>query len=123
MLAVNATACERLGYTRNELLAMNIDAVDAADQGAQVPERMARLMAQGRVAFETVHRRKDGSLVPTEVNAQLITWEGRPAVMSIARDITERVRGWRKRSCAPVAPRASSTTSSVSRSRTSTSLP
>jgi hypothetical protein len=39
-----------------------------------------------------VHRRKDGSPVPTELNAQLITWEGRPAVMSIARDITERRR-------------------------------
>src|SRR5665647_3222399 len=92
MLAVNATACERLGYTRNELLAMNIDAVDAPGQGAQVPERMTRIIAQERIAFESVHRRKDGSLVPTELNAQLITWEGRPAVMSIARDITERRR-------------------------------
>lgn len=92
MLAVNATACERLGYTEDEILAMTVDAVDASEQGAQVPERMARLVAQGRVAFETVHRRKDGSPVPTEVNAQLITWKGRPAVMSVARDITERQR-------------------------------
>jgi PAS domain S-box-containing protein len=33
ILAVNATACERLGYTTRELLAVNIDAVDAPDQG------------------------------------------------------------------------------------------
>jgi len=92
MLAVNATACERLGYTRNELLAMNIDAVDAPGHGVHVPERLTRIIAQERIAFESVHRRKDGSLVPTELNAQLITWEGRPAVMSIARDITERQR-------------------------------
>lgn len=92
MLAVNATACERLGYTTNELLAMNIDAVDAPEHGVHVPERLTRIVAQGRVAFESVHRRKDGSPVPTELNAQLITWEGRPAVMSIARDITERQR-------------------------------
>ena len=92
MLAVNATACERLGYTRNELLAMNIDAVDASEHGVHVPERLTRIIAQERIAFESVHRRKDGSLVPTELNAQLITWEGRPAVMSIARDITERQR-------------------------------
>jgi len=60
--------------------------------GVHVPERLTRIIAQERIAFESVHRRKDGSLVPTEVNAQLITWEGRPAVMSIARDITERQR-------------------------------
>ena len=90
MLAVNPTTCERLGYSHAELMSMPTGAVDTPDQGRHVPARLAQLKERGHLTFETVHRRKDGSLVPTEVNARLITWEGEPAVMSICRDITER---------------------------------
>jgi signal transduction histidine kinase len=55
-----------------------------------MPERFARLVEQGHLTFETTHQRKDGSRVPTEASARLITWDGQPVVMTICRDITER---------------------------------
>jgi len=90
MLAVNPLACERLGYTQPELLAMPPSAVDTPEQSQYVPERTASLLAQGHLTFETEHQRKNGSRVPTEAISRMITWEGHPAIMSICRDITER---------------------------------
>ncbi|MEI6310352.1 MAG: PAS domain S-box protein, partial [bacterium] len=89
ILAVNTLACERLGYTHAELMSMRISQVDSAEEALHVPDRIALLIADGHLTFETVHQRKDGSLIPTEVSARQITWDGQPATMSICRDITE----------------------------------
>ena len=90
MLAVNKLACERLGYTYEELMSMPTSAVDTLEQSKYVPERIAQLMTQGYITFETEHQCKDGSIVPTEVNAKQIIWDGVPVIMSICRDITKR---------------------------------
>lgn len=92
ILAVNPLACNRLGYTHAELMSMKIGQVDSPGESPYAPDRMARLMELGELAFETVHQRSDGSLVPTDVSARRITWDGQPAIMSICRDITERKR-------------------------------
>ncbi len=90
MLAVNQAACERLGYSLDELMAMTIDQVDSPEEAPRAPQRIAGLMAEGRLDFETVHRAKDGSLIATEVCARRTIWEGRPAMMSTCRDVRER---------------------------------
>jgi len=92
ILAVNPPACQRLGYTHAEMLSMVVGQLDSPEETAHGPERLALLMQRDHLTFETAHRHKDGSLIPTEVNAQQITWEGQPAVLSICRDITERRR-------------------------------
>lgn len=90
MLAVNSMACERLGYTHDELMSMVIGSIETTGQGIHASDRMVRLKAQGYCAFETVLKHKDGSHIPTEVNERLITWDGQRAMMFICRDITER---------------------------------
>jgi PAS domain S-box-containing protein len=89
-LAVNTTACEQLGYTHAELMSMTINQVDSPAEALFAPDRMARLTERGHLVFETVHQRKDGSLIPTDVNSQRIIWDDQPAIMSICRDITDR---------------------------------
>ncbi len=91
-LEVNQVACERLGYSRAELLQLTPADIDAPEFAAQVPERIAELKARGEGFFETRHVRRDGSSIPIEINARIIEYEGAPAVLSIARDITERQR-------------------------------
>jgi two-component system cell cycle sensor histidine kinase/response regulator CckA len=90
IMAVNSTACERLGYTRAELISMTIGQVDLPKEISYASERVARLAGSGHLIFETGYRRKDGSLIPTEVNARILIWDGQPAIMTICRDITER---------------------------------
>jgi PAS domain S-box-containing protein len=89
ILAFNTFACERLGYTNQELQSMTIELVDSPEDTLHAPDRMARLVENGHLSFETKHRRKDGTLIPIMVSARMITWEGKPAVMSICHDITD----------------------------------
>src|SRR6056297_13538 len=51
---------------------------------------MRQIINKGEACFEVVHYRKDGSTFPLEAIVKTIEWEGRPAVLSIATDITER---------------------------------
>jgi PAS domain S-box-containing protein len=44
----------------------------------------------GFAIFESVHRRKDGSVFPVEINIKRVTLEDRRYYVSVARDITER---------------------------------
>ncbi len=90
ILAVNLLACERFGYTHAELLSMTIDQVNSEEEALRARDRIALLMEHGHLSYETAHRRRDGSLIPTDVRARRITWDGRPAMMSICRDIGER---------------------------------
>lgn len=90
ILAANPLAAERLGYSHSELVSMKINQVDAPDENQYIPERVAHVMKDGQLMFETNHLCKDGSIIPVEVNARRIVWDGQPAVMSFCRDITER---------------------------------
>ncbi len=89
---VNRTACERLGYSRDELLTMSPAEIDAPEFAARVHERTEALLSQGSSFFETGHVRKDGTVVPVELSATVLDLGGRKAILSSARDITERRR-------------------------------
>jgi PAS domain S-box-containing protein len=97
MLAVNPPTAERLGYTHAELMSMTVGQVDTPEEAQHAPKRIARLMAEGHLTFETVHQRKDGSLVPTEVSGRQITWDGQSAILSICRDISDRKQAEQER--------------------------
>ncbi len=90
LIAVNDAACERLGYTREELLTMSPRDID--DPAALPTELSLTSNASENALFETVHIAKDGRRIPVELNARTITFAGRPAVLGIARDITDRKR-------------------------------
>lgn len=90
LLDANRVATECLGYSRDELLAMNVAGIVTPEFAALVPERIREIVKNGHMVFETADVTREGRLIPTEVSARLISYQGRPAVLSIARDITER---------------------------------
>jgi two-component system, cell cycle sensor histidine kinase and response regulator CckA len=89
-IEVNRTACERLGYSREELLTMTVADINTPESASTLPAVTEAIGAQGSIAFEATHLRRDGSILPVEISSTIIEFEGRPAVMSFARDITER---------------------------------
>ncbi len=91
-LEVNQVACERLGYSREELLQMTPMDVDSPEYAVLVPKRIEEIRRKGQVFFETIHITKEGTAIPIELSSRTIEFEGTPAVMSVARDITERKR-------------------------------
>lgn len=91
-LEANRVACDSLGYARDELLLMTPSDIVAPNLVSQIPTLNARLRQDEQVFFETVFVRRDGVEYPVELNSRVIEYAGGPAVLSIARDITDRKR-------------------------------
>jgi PAS domain S-box-containing protein len=89
-LDVNEQACKRLGYSREELLNMAPADIDSPEYRPKTSARLEKLKEEGYIFFETEHVREDGGKVPTEITARVIDYEGMSAVLSTARNITER---------------------------------
>ena len=89
-IEVNDVACERLGYSRAELMGLSLRDIVSPQRRLMDPTIMPRLHAEKHVLFESELVAKDGSEVPVEINAHLFDLSGRPTVLSVARDLTER---------------------------------
>jgi len=87
---VNDIACRMLQYSREEMLQRS--PLDFATEYHSRPldKIFEELRTVGHATFETGHIRKDGTIVPVEINAHMITLFGRNVVLSVVRDITER---------------------------------
>ncbi|MCX6699582.1 MAG: PAS domain S-box protein [Methanomicrobiales archaeon] len=90
ILDVNQVLCDRLGYSREELLQMTPMDFDSPEYAGLVPERLRQLMNSKHQIFETCNVRKDGTCIPTEINVRIIEYEGVQVCLSVGRDITER---------------------------------
>lgn len=92
---INQTAIARYGYPESELRELTPWDLDASSQTKDVSGRIDRIMRDGQVVFETEHRTAAGEVIPVEINATRISFRGTPAILAIARDISER----RERQC------------------------
>jgi PAS domain S-box-containing protein len=89
-LDINSAAHSQLGYTREEMLLTNMEQLNDAAFKPLVRERFDKLCAEGHLIYETAHVRKDGSVMPVEVNAKVISYGKQQAVLAAVRDQTER---------------------------------
>ena len=88
ILDVNRACHERLGYTLREMLAMRIQDIDAPETAALVPERVGKVLRDGGGTFEVVHMHRDGSRRRAEASTRVISHRGKPAIITVARDIS-----------------------------------
>lgn len=91
-LAVNEAAVLSYGYSREEFLAMRVTEI-------RPPEDVPRFLAfkpKAKRPFRNAgvwrHVRKDGAIIDVEISASDVVFEGRPAVLVSAADVTERRR-------------------------------
>ena len=88
-LDVNERLCVMHGYTREDLLKLSVPDISPLTGSKPWEELIAeRRQAEIRM-FESLHRRKDGSTFPVEVNLNFISLD-REYVVAVVRDITER---------------------------------
>ena len=89
---VNPGLIKIVEYARDELIGAYFTCFIADDEVSKIKDRYSRRMAGENVPplYETVIKTKNGKLVDTEINAGIVTYEGRPADLVLLRDITER---------------------------------
>ena len=87
---LNEAAYKSRGYEKDELLSKNIFDLPTPEYAASRGKRLAELLEKGEVIFESAHCRKDGSIMPVEIQARVFDLDDRPLILSAARDITER---------------------------------
>ncbi|MBA5689633.1 bifunctional diguanylate cyclase/phosphodiesterase [Rugamonas apoptosis] len=93
VIEASVSFCAMLGYTREEVIGMNVACWDAHYTRAELAALVARQLDGGvRNQFETRHRRKDGSVVEVEISNCPMALDGRPVLFNSSRDITERKR-------------------------------
>ncbi len=90
-LLVNEAACANTGYEREELLELTVADIDPDSRPRDDQHLLWQRLARGGFAhLESVHRRRDGSRYPVAVHLNAIQLDGRPAILAMAYDITER---------------------------------
>jgi PAS domain S-box-containing protein len=91
VLDVNDKACESYGIARDQFIGRKLR--DITQNPVGTDHRIELLQTEGKLQeFEIVHVRPDGSPINFLVNTSLIDYQGRKAILSINRDITERKR-------------------------------
>lgn len=89
-LDANEKAYSSLGYSREEFLALTVCDIDPVAAGSRA-KVLEELQKSGFVIAQRVHRRKDGSTFPVEINVKSVHLD-REYIVTVARDITERNR-------------------------------
>jgi PAS domain S-box-containing protein len=92
LVEVSASFCKMLGYERDEMLGMHPAQWDARPKGEELRSAFAALKNGGPKRFNTLHRRKDGSVFPVEVHSVPFDVDGEHYVYCSSRDMTEQRR-------------------------------
>lgn len=89
LLEVNEAYCCMMGYTREELLNMNISELEAQETPEETVRHFYQVMTTSEDFFESKHRRQDGSVIDVEVSTKYLPNWGE-LFFTFVRDITSR---------------------------------
>lgn len=87
---VNQSACNKLGYEKNELEGMRVWEWDPLFPQSVWPGFWAEFVDKKHLHFETQHKKKTGEVFPVEIHAHLYTQAGEPYLLAFVQDIQER---------------------------------
>jgi len=89
-IEVNDLACQWTGYSREELMNKTSRDISRRDP-LEIEKNISKeLISSGEASFEMSLISKRNKLIPVEIHSTLFNLKGEKAVLSIARDITER---------------------------------
>ncbi len=89
IIAANATATKEYGYTIEEFLILSIQDLVAPESFEFIEERLSEIIKVGNLIFESVHLRKNKTILYTSVNCKKIFYYGHEAILCEYRNITE----------------------------------
>lgn len=89
-LEVNDVACERLEYSHKELLQLSFRDIIRPAHYALLNRMAMKIRSGDAVHFEVEAVTKTGKLIPFEFHSRFIEFQRKPAILSVARDLSVR---------------------------------
>ncbi len=91
-IEVNKTYTKQMGFSHEELIGKHIQVINPVLTKENISQLINNLReTKGLLNFETTHQTKEGKRFPVEVHSKIIMYNGNEVILSIARDITERI--------------------------------
>ena len=95
MLAVNAAALARYGYSREAFLQLTVMDIRRTPRGQRLTAEQIDNDAQGahglRLTSRWQHVLKDGGVIDVDVTSSDLDWKGRPARLVVVNEVTEQL--------------------------------
>jgi PAS domain S-box-containing protein len=89
-IEVNKVLCDRLGYSRKELIDLDPYQIYPSNEQEHIDQAIARLLAGKNPVFEANLVGRKHRLLPVEISLSFQDTPDGPVIIGIARDITER---------------------------------
>ncbi len=98
IVEVNQSAIDNTGYSRKELLQMNVVDIDPdAEERGDLTRYWKKLSPEDDpINIEAKHKRKDGSIYPADIIQSKVVFSNEEYIFALARDITERKKAQRE---------------------------
>ncbi len=90
LIEVNDIACTMLGYTREEMLRLSPLEFSTEYHSIPLEEIGNRLKIMKSAIFETGHKKKDGTIIPVEINVHIYSFQEKEIALAVVRDISLR---------------------------------
>jgi PAS domain S-box-containing protein len=91
IIEANQVACDRYGYTREEMLTLTAVDLNTPKSFAESNKTGKSFFETGHLTTQLIHQTKSGKPIPSEVTAHLFKLNGKTVILSVVRDITERL--------------------------------
>ncbi len=92
VVEANPAACDMHGYTRQEFIGLNPAGFMLPESYDLFRKHVRDAEPGGVIELLVTHLRKDGSPFHAEVHRSAINYRGRPCLLSVIRDVSQRIR-------------------------------
>lgn len=91
ILDANATAAEILGYSKEGLKRQNLQDIESPEFSDSFRERTAAARRGKTAVYQSAYLTSEGKSIPVEVNSRIFEYGGVRCLLSVCRDITDRL--------------------------------
>ncbi|QLC49711.1 GAF domain-containing protein [Methanolobus zinderi] len=90
LIDVNQVVVDNLGYSKEFIIKSSPLDIVPSWYVQRASELIKVIEKDNKAMYEAAAIRKDGSIIPLEINARMINYNGKKTILSVGRDITER---------------------------------
>ncbi len=94
ILEANLRSCELLGYDLDGIMQMSLKNI--FPQTTDWSQLIEEISSKGGINFEAENIKNDGTIFPVDISTSLFIMDGKPVMLALIRDITDRKKSEKK---------------------------